>query len=145
VSALSKRFGGLKIQGGQKPAEVEEAKQKFQNLPVEEAPVIVVSITAGGLGHTLTAAQDMLFVEQPWTPAEVDQTIARCHRIGQKGSVTAITMLAEGTIDDDIWRLLELKRHVIDAATEGKVVAAQEVVGDLLVNLALEGLGDSQE
>lgn len=123
VDELSRRFGGLKIQGGMSVEEVEEHKKKFQTLPVSEAPVIVLSIQAAKTGHTLTAAQDVLFVELPWTPADVDQTYSRCHRIGQMGSVTATYILASKTIDEEIYSLIERKRGVVTAAVEGGVSA----------------------
>lgn len=119
VDSLASRYGGLKIQGGMDVEDVEDAKHKFQTLPVEKAPVIVLSIQAAKTGHTLTAAQDVLFVELPWTPADVDQTYSRCHRIGQKGSVTSTYMLTSGTIDEEIYSLIERKRAVVGKATEG--------------------------
>lgn len=119
VDELANKFGGLKIQGGMDVAEVEEHKKKFQTLPVSEAPVIVLSIQAAKTGHTLTAAQDVLFVELPWTPADVDQTYSRCHRLGQQGSVVATYLLTDKTIDEDIYSLIERKRSVVTVAIEG--------------------------
>jgi SWI/SNF-related matrix-associated actin-dependent regulator 1 of chromatin subfamily A len=116
VDEITNRFGGLKIQGGMSVQEVEEAKRRFQE---ENDPVIVLSIQAAKTGHTLTAAQDILFVEQPWTPADVSQTYSRLHRIGQQGSVTATYMLTAGTVDEEIYDLLAEKRSVVDQATEG--------------------------
>jgi len=119
VSDLAHKFGGLKIQGGQDVSEVEEHKRRFQELSVEEAPVIVLSIQAAKTGHTLTAAQDVLFCELPWNWADVEQTYSRCHRLGQKGSVTATYMLAADTVDQDIYDLVQRKRDVVSAATDG--------------------------
>lgn len=143
VDALAHQFGGLKIQGGMSVEEVEEHKAKFQSLPVDKAPVIVLSIQAAKTGHTLTAAQDVLFVELPWTPADVDQTYSRCHRLGQSGSVTATYMLAAGTVDEDIYGVVERKRSVVDAAIEGgdggRGSVASSLVGGFL-RRGLEGL-----
>jgi SNF2 family DNA or RNA helicase len=119
VDELANKFGGLKIQGGMDVSEVEEHKRKFQTLPVSEAPVIVLSIQAAKTGHTLTSAQDVLFVELPWTPADVDQTYSRCHRLGQQGSVVATYLLTDKTIDEDIYSLIERKRSVVTVAIEG--------------------------
>jgi len=134
VDRLAERFGGLKIQGGMDPAEIEDAKAKFQDLPVEQAPVIVLSVTAASTGHTLTASQDVVFVEEPWTPADVDQTVARCHRMGQRGSVTAWHLLADGTVDEKVHELIRSKRSVVRAAVDGGEVegGSGSVVGDLL-------------
>lgn len=135
VDELSRRFGGLKIQGGMSVEEVEEHKHKFQTLSVEEAPVIVLSIQAAKTGHTLTASQNVLFVELPWTPADLDQTYSRCHRLGQKGSVTSTYMLASGTIDEDIYSLIERKRGVVNSAVEGGVFASGGDASQLVLSL----------
>jgi len=119
VDEIAAKYGGLKIQGGMNVMAVEEAKRKFQELPVSEAPVIVLSIQAAKTGHTLTAAQNMLFLELPWTPADLDQTVARCHRIGQAGSVTATYLLTQGTIDEEMLHVIERKRSVVNQATDG--------------------------
>jgi SWI/SNF-related matrix-associated actin-dependent regulator 1 of chromatin subfamily A len=120
VDDLAQRFGGLKIQGGQPAEEVEEHKRRFQELPASEAPCIVLSIQAAKTGHTLTAAEDICFVELPWTPADLDQTTARLHRIGQQGSVTATYLLAENTIDEQIYELINAKRAIVDVAIDGQ-------------------------
>jgi len=85
----------------------------------------------------------VLFVELPWTPADVDQTYSRCHRLGQSGSVTATYMLAAGTVDEDIYGVVERKRSVVDAAIEGgdggRGLVASSLVGGFL-RRGLEGL-----
>ena len=135
VDELARKFGNLRIQGGMSVEEVEEQKRKFQTLPVSEAPVIVLSIQAAKTGHTLTSAQDVLFVELPWTPADVDQTYSRCHRLGQKGSVVATYMLTDGTIDEEIYSLIERKRSVVNVATDGGVTTGEADTAQLLFDL----------
>jgi SWI/SNF-related matrix-associated actin-dependent regulator 1 of chromatin subfamily A len=119
VSGLAEKYGNRKIQGGMDVIDVEEAKRQFQEMSAEEAPVIVLSIQAAKTGHTLTAASNVLFVELPWTPADVDQTYSRCHRLGQKNAVNAIYFLAQNTIDEEIFALIEQKREIVNAAIEG--------------------------
>ena len=120
VDSLANKYGGLKIQGGMLVAEVEDHKSRFMTNP--DARVITLSIQAAKTGHTLTAAQDIAFVELPFTPADLDQTAARCHRIGQSGVVTSHYILAAGTIDEKLYELIERKRSVVDAATEGTML-----------------------
>ena len=138
VNELSNKFGGLKIQGQMDIEDVEEAKHKFQTLPCDQAPVIVLSIQAAKTGHTLTAAQDVLFVELPWTPADVDQTYSRCHRLGQKGSVTSTYMMTSGTIDEDIYALVEKKRKVVNVATDGDIEFDEDNASNIILKLIEE-------
>lgn len=136
VDELASKYGNLKIQGGMKVDEVEVHKAKFQDLGVAEAPSIVLSIQAAKTGHTLTAAQDVLFVELPWSPADVDQTYSRCHRLGQKGSVTATYILCAGTIDEHIYNVIERKRGVVGVAVDGGVDEGSSVdVFDVFLGL----------
>ena len=119
VNAIATRYGGLKIQGGMSVAEVEEAKRRFQENPVEDSPAIALSIEAAKTGHTLTAAQDIVFVELPWTPADVQQTYSRLHRIGQIGSVRVTYALMADSIDEDIHRAISRKEQVVAGAVDG--------------------------
>ena len=119
VNAIATRYGGLKIQGGMSVVEVEDAKRRFQENPVEDSPAIALSIEAAKTGHTLTAAQDIVFVELPWTPADVQQTYSRLHRIGQIGSVRVTYALMADSIDEDIHRAISRKEQVVAGAVDG--------------------------
>ena len=135
VDELARKFGNIRIQGGMSVEEVEENKRRFQTESIDTAPVIVLSIQAAKTGHTLTAAEECLFVELPWTPADLDQTYSRLHRIGQKGSVTSTYMLAAGTIDEDIYDLIQKKRSVVDAAIEGGEVSDENSTVQMIMRL----------
>lgn len=106
-----------------------------------DCKVFVSTMKAGGVGITLTAASDVLFLEQGWTPADMDQAADRAHRIGQRDSVTAWNLIAEGTIDEDIRELIAYKRELVDATTDGKQLEdKQNILTDLLVRLAKRGV-----
>jgi len=135
VDEIARKYGNLRIQGGMAVEEVEDNKRKFQTLPVDKSPVIVLSIQAAKTGHTLTASEECLFIELPWTPADVDQTYSRLHRIGQKGSVTSTYMLTAGTIDEDIYSLIENKRSVVNAAVEGGEMISDDGAVQLILSL----------
>ena len=144
VDAIANHYCGLKIQGGMSVEDVQEAKLRFQTGSIDEAPIISLSIQAAKTGHTLTASQEVLFVELPWSPADVDQTYSRCHRLGQKGSVMATYILASGTIDEEIYDLIASKRAVVNAATEGSSEGEASGGAEQLVMKFLEnGLADS--
>ena len=142
VDEISNKYGNLKIQGGMLVDDVEDAKSRFQEEPCGTAPVIVLSIQAAKTGHTLTAAQDVLFVELPWTPADIDQTYSRCHRLGQQGSVTATYLLCQGTIDEYIYDLVERKRGVVNVATDGGESSRDVSSNELIALFTVKGLSE---
>jgi SNF2 family DNA or RNA helicase len=145
VDTISNHYCGLKIQGGMNVEDVQKAKALFQNGSIDEAPVIVLSIQAAKTGHTLTSAQEVLFIELPWTPADVDQTYSRCHRIGQKGSVMATYLLTAGTIDEEIFSLIQAKRGVVNAATDGTDEEGVAGAEDIVMNFLQLGLDFGKE
>jgi len=96
-----------------------EEATRFQTDPA--CRVIVCSMEAAREGIDLFAASNTLFIEYGWNSKIHEQAEARCHRMGQTAdSVTAWYTLAEGTIDEDMHALIEAKRAVADAVTDGK-------------------------
>jgi superfamily II DNA or RNA helicase len=112
--------------------------QRFQESGGDEAQLIVCSLAVAGQGLTLTKASNVAFLELDWTPAKHDQAEDRCHRIGQQDAVNAWYLLAAGTIDETIATLLERKRAVIGAVTDGRPEEDEAVVDALARELAGE-------
>ncbi|HEV3095152.1 MAG TPA: DEAD/DEAH box helicase [Solirubrobacteraceae bacterium] len=110
----------------------------FQEADGAAAQLIVCSLAVAGQGLTLTKASNVAFLELDWTPAKHDQAEDRCHRIGQQDAVNAWYLLAAGTIDETIATLLERKRGVIGAVTDGRPEEDEAVVDALARELAGE-------
>lgn len=139
VKRLAERFNADSITGDTPIEKRQAAVDRFQNDP--ESKVMVCNIQAGGVGITLTAASNVAFVELGWNPAAHDQAEDRCHRIGQTDSVTAYYFIGENSIDEWIYDLIEEKRVVVDAATDG-VVREKRTAGmmkDLVKKLSKKG------
>jgi SNF2 family DNA or RNA helicase len=133
VDYLAGKYGNLRVSGQDSMEDRQHAVDSFQKDP--KARVIVLNLQAGGVGLTLTAGSDVCFVQQGWTPGEHDQAEDRCHRIGQQNSVQAWYLIGVNTIDEDIYDLIDAKRAVVDAVTEGDEVQQASVVGDLMKRL----------
>jgi hypothetical protein len=132
--AVIERFpAALHILGEDSATARDAALRAFQAPDASEAnQLIVCSIEVAGHGLTLTRSSNVAFLELGWTPAKHDQAEDRCHRIGQQDAVNAYYLLAAGTIDETISTLLERKRAVIGAVTDG-VEENEEGVLDALV------------
>lgn len=106
-----------RIHGSDSDTKVEAEKARFQN---GDARVIICSLKKGGTGHTLTAASDVLIVEQDWTPANLTQAEDRVHRIGQEAeSVTATHLVCDLSIDQHLRTVVEGKQVICDAVAQG--------------------------
>ena len=102
----------------------------------EDGPqLIVCSMKAGSQGITLTRASNVAFLELDWTPARHDQAEDRLHRIGQDSAVSAWYLLAPDTIDQTMAELLQRKRGVINAVTDGQARDDERLVDAVLRDL----------
>jgi SWI/SNF-related matrix-associated actin-dependent regulator of chromatin subfamily A-like protein 1 len=97
--------------------------------------LIVCSLRAASQGITLTRASNVAFLELDWTPARHDQAEDRLHRIGQDSAVTAWYLLAPNTIDESMAEVLERKRTLIDAVTDGQVRDEERLVDAVVQDL----------
>ncbi|HMD52152.1 MAG TPA: DEAD/DEAH box helicase, partial [Solirubrobacteraceae bacterium] len=121
---------------GEDPQSVRDrALQAFQGPDGPENQLIVCSIEVAGHGLTLTRSSSVAFLELDWTPAKHDQAEDRCHRIGQEDAVNAYYLLAADTVDESIATLLERKRAVIGAVTDGRKEDEEGVIDGLVREL----------
>ena len=125
--AVLDRFpGAVHILGSDSAQGRQQAVDSFQ---AEEGPqLIVCALKAASQGITLTRASNVAFLELDWTPARHDQAEDRLHRIGQDSAVTAWYLLAPDTIDETMVELLQRKRGLIDAVTDGQIHDEQRLV-----------------
>ena len=134
--AVLARFpSALHILGEDSQTARDAALRAFQAADGPANQLVVCSIEVAGQGLTLTRSSNVVFLELGWTPAKHDQAEDRCHRIGQKDSVNASYILAAGTIDETISSLLERKRAVIGAVTDGREDDEEGVVDALVREL----------
>jgi len=73
------------------------------------------TITAGGIGLTLTAASTVVFIDRAWNPSKNRQAEDRLHRVGQKNAVQVVTIIAKETLDAERNDSIELKWEWIKA------------------------------
>lgn len=121
VEALAdKKIEAGKIYGGMKVEQVEDAKARFQ---AGETKVIVLNIEAGSVGHTLTAAANVVFTEFAWSPEDMRQAEARANRIGQTRKVVSHWMVGangQPTIDERLVEIINTKSNTTGQVLDGK-------------------------
>jgi len=113
VAALSSALGAEVpfLHGGVARAARDAMVRRFQEDP-RGPQIFVLSVKAGGTGLNLTAANHVFHFDRWWNPAVEDQATDRAYRIGQKRSVQVHKLLAAGTVEEKVDRLLEQKRDL---------------------------------
>lgn len=112
-----KKVGCIRIDGGTPAASRQALVTDFQEKDAIKAAVL--SIKAGGVGLTLTAASTVIFAELSWTPGDMVQAEDRAHRIGQVSSVNVYYLLANDTVDDIIWDVVQSKLENLGQMLDG--------------------------
>ncbi|MFD9515339.1 DEAD/DEAH box helicase [Streptomyces mirabilis] len=126
----------LLLHGGTPVAQREDMVDRFQH---GEVPVFLLSLKAAGTGLNLTRATHVVHYDRWWNPAVEDQATDRAYRIGQDKPVQVHKLLAEGTVEDKVAKLLESKRALADAVVGSGEAALTELSDADLAELVALG------
>ena len=107
LEKLLAEYEPVVVHGGVNDKQRDAAVQKFMHDPASR--VFLGQITAAGTALTLTSARHAVFVDLDWNPANHEQAGDRIHRIGQTKEVFLHYLVAGGTIDEDIVKMLQEK------------------------------------
>lgn len=151
VEVLKKRPGwGIVLGGGDyfvAGKRVKEAQAVAEAFQEGRLWGVALSIGAGSTGLTLTRSNQLVFVDQAWTPGENDQASDRVHRIGQTRACQITTLVADHPLERRIAEVLAQKRRHIEASVDSAVtapdadlvtetVARQAIIGGMIREIA---------
>lgn len=100
-------FGPVTLYGGTPQDTRQKNIDRFQKNP--KCRVFVGNLTACATAIDLTAADQGLVVEPPWTPSLLDQATARLHRLTQTRPVTIRFATVPDGVDELVMRVLRRK------------------------------------
>lgn len=110
-----KKHGAVRIYGDVPTQERFALVDRFQTDP--SCRVLIGQVHTAGLGLNMTAAQTQVFYDRWWSPSVNEQAEDRLHRIGQRGTVTVVTLAAKDSIDERVMQMLENKKEWSDVIT----------------------------
>ena len=129
LTLIESRLGELGVQSlflhGKVPAR--QRSSIVDAFQAGAAPVLLLSLKAGGVGLNLTRATHVVHFDRWWNPAVEEQATDRAHRIGQDRPVQVHRLIAEGTLEDRIAMMIENKR----ALAESVVGAGESWIGQM--------------
>lgn len=79
----------------------------------DEAPVLL-STESAGEGRNLQFCHVMVNMDLPWNPMQIEQRLGRLHRVGQEHDVLLTNLVASGTIEEQVLRVLEAKINLFE-------------------------------
>ena len=104
-------FNPAYVVGGMANQERQSEIDRFQTDP--SCCVFIGQITSCSTAITLTAANQVVFVEMDWVPATNAQASKRCHRIGQSKPVIVRSFGLANSCDEIVARALAKKAQMI--------------------------------
>lgn len=128
IEALAERFSSsVVVYGETSQTARQEAVDRFQSDP--DIKLFIGSIQAAGIGITLTAASNEIFVELDWVPGNIEQAEDRCHRIGQLNSVLIKYLVLNNSVSARMAEELVAKQEVIVKGLDTQVEKQMPEVG----------------
>jgi SNF2 family DNA or RNA helicase len=79
----------------------------------DEASVLL-STESAGEGRNLQFCHVMVNMDLPWNPMQIEQRLGRLHRVGQAHDVLLTNLVASGTIEEHVLRVLEAKINLFE-------------------------------
>ena len=95
--------------------ETRDRDERVAQFQTGSVPIFLISLKAGGVGLTLTAADTVILYDPWWNPAVERQAMDRTHRIGQDRPVFVYRLITEGTIEARIEAMQARKQALADA------------------------------
>lgn len=103
----------LFLHGGTPRLQRQKLVDEFQKAD-GSAPIMLVSLRAGGVGLNLTAANHVFHFDRWWNPAVENQATDRAYRIGQTRTVQVHKFVCRGTLEERIDEMLETKSQLAE-------------------------------
>lgn len=96
--------------------EREKHKQRFIADP--DCKIMIGTVRALGVSHTLTVANNVIFYDLPWNPATMEQAEDRCHRAGTNSTVNVYSIVTKDTVDEKVYKLIQdkdgISKYIVD-------------------------------
>ncbi len=116
----------VEIHGGVTSGTRQKRVDIFQEDP--GCRLAFLQIQAAGVGLTMTAATEALFLEQSWVPAENAQAAKRIHRIGQMYPCRIKTAVISNSVDEKVNVAILRKSRDIAFVVDGENVESSEFI-----------------
>ena len=124
-------FTYLRMDGSTPLPQRQKMMEKFNND--NQVFVFILSTRSGGLGINLVGADTVIFYDSDWNPAMDAQAQDRAHRIGQTRDVHIYRLVSESTVEENILKKANQKRHLSQLSLEEGRFTTQSFIQEMTV------------
>lgn len=120
----------LSLNGGIPVKDRQNIVDQF-NDPKNSKRILLLSLTAGGVGLNLIGANHLLLLDLHWNPQLEAQAQDRIYRVGQKKNVVIYKIVCVDTVEQRIKALQDRKLELADGVLTGGKVSSKLSIDDL--------------
>lgn len=124
INMLAARLDKRKIPYGKITGEVSQWMRDVhvQDFQSGKTKIMLMTIAAGGVGLTLTAARNLVMLQWSWSMIENLQVIGRNHRIGSEihESINIFSIITKDTVEEDVLERFEIKLMRLEEVTRDR-------------------------
>lgn len=124
----------LSLDGSVQVSKRQEIVQQF-NKDNHSSRVLLLSLTAGGVGLNLIGANHLFLIDLHWNPQLEAQAQDRIYRVGQKKNVLIYKFMCKDTVEERIKALQDKKLSIADGVLTGVKSSGSKLTMDDLKGL----------
>ena len=134
---LSKKFNSKLLAGG---VSAIKKQQIIKEWISNDEPFLFANQASAGTGvdGLQTVCSNMLVIELPWRPSDIEQIVARVDRSGQQEPPNINFMLSDDTIDKQMWQMLAEKEVMTSAANQGIDIEKEQSGMKMVLKILVE-------
>ena len=113
INSLKTKYGEESVVSIYGEVNVQDRQEAVRRIQKDEhTRFLVANPTTGGFGLTLTACNTVIYFSNNYNLEVRMQSEDRAHRLGQKGTVVYVDIVAKGTLDEAIMKSLTNKGQI---------------------------------
>lgn len=122
--------------------DLQNSADKFQSNPKCK---YILCDALGGEGRNFQIAKEVIHVDLPWSPTDLEQRIGRLDRIGRESEVLSVVFSSEQTLENDLYNLWNEGLRIFEESLSGVEIALgdiEQLISQALCDDLRYGLGD---
>jgi SNF2 family DNA or RNA helicase len=114
LDELAKRVAAAGINAAVYHGSLPRAEKERAIAAFRDEADVLLSTESAGEGRNLQFCHVMVNIDLPWNPMQIEQRLGRLHRVGQEHDVLLTNLVARGTIEEQMLRVLEAKINLFE-------------------------------
>lgn len=129
---LVHRYGSAMIAQFTAQLDMERLQDEADEFQSSSRCRILLCDELGGEGRNFQIASQIVHIDLPWTPAQLEQRIGRVDRLGREGAVLSIVTFAQNWPEQDLFRVWQDAFHLFTQSMSGLEIALETILNRLV-------------